>query len=155
MLTWKPSPYGAPSLQWVKLLAAFHYWKIEKCKYDLMCLIINPEQARFRNKKRFCVAFMGFNVLFTLDIVGLAQDCSNSIANALELQQSCAKPSVCFVFAGGRAVGIPSVHPLPGLNTSAVRVNQSASARRTCCSVGARLRSILCSSAGYPSFILH
>ena len=26
---------------------------------------------------------------------GLAQDCSNSIANALELLQSCAKPSMC------------------------------------------------------------
>ena len=26
---------------------------------------------------------------------GLAQDCSNSIANALELLQSCAKPSIC------------------------------------------------------------
>ena len=35
---------------------------------------------------------------FTLDwyINGLAQDCSNSIANALELLQSCAKPSVWF-----------------------------------------------------------
>ena len=30
-------------------------------------------------------------------IEGLAQDCSNSIANALELLQSCAKPSKCFI----------------------------------------------------------
>ena len=29
------------------------------------------------------------------DIDGLAQDCSNSIANALELLLSCAKPSIC------------------------------------------------------------
>ena len=27
-------------------------------------------------------------------IEGLVQDCSNSIANALELQQSCTKPSI-------------------------------------------------------------
>ena len=26
---------------------------------------------------------------------GLVQDCSNSIANALELLQSCTKPSIC------------------------------------------------------------
>ena len=30
-----------------------------------------------------------------LDIDGLVQDCSNSIANALELLQSCAKPLIC------------------------------------------------------------
>ena len=30
-------------------------------------------------------------------IDGLAQDCSNSIANALELMQSCTKPSIWFV----------------------------------------------------------
>ena len=29
-------------------------------------------------------------------IDGLVQDCSNSIANALELLQSCTKPSTCF-----------------------------------------------------------
>ena len=29
-----------------------------------------------------------------LDIDGLVQDCSNSIANALELLQSCTKPSI-------------------------------------------------------------
>ena len=28
-------------------------------------------------------------------IGGLVQDCSNSIANALELLQSCTKPSIC------------------------------------------------------------
>ena len=34
---------------------------------------------------------------YELDNVdGLVQDCSNSIANALELLQSCTKPSVCF-----------------------------------------------------------
>ena len=30
-------------------------------------------------------------------IDGLVQDCSNSIANALELLQSCTKPSICFM----------------------------------------------------------
>ena len=29
-----------------------------------------------------------------LDIDGLVKDCSNSIANALELLQSCTKPSI-------------------------------------------------------------
>ena len=29
------------------------------------------------------------------DIDGLVQDCSNSNANALELLQSCTKPSIC------------------------------------------------------------
>ena len=29
------------------------------------------------------------------DIDGLVQDCSNSIANALELLQSCTKPLIC------------------------------------------------------------
>ena len=28
-------------------------------------------------------------------IIGLVQDCSNSIANALELLQSCIKPVIC------------------------------------------------------------
>ena len=31
------------------------------------------------------------------DIDGLVQDCSNSIANALELLQSCTKPLICFL----------------------------------------------------------
>ena len=30
-----------------------------------------------------------------VDIDGLAQDCSNSIANALELLQPCVKQSIC------------------------------------------------------------
>ena len=35
--------------------------------------------------------------LYHLHIDGLVQDCSNSIANALELLQSCAKPLICLV----------------------------------------------------------
>ena len=35
--------------------------------------------------------------LLVLHIEGLAQDCSNSIANALELLQSCTKPSICIM----------------------------------------------------------
>ena len=31
------------------------------------------------------------------DINGLVQDCSNSIANALELLQSCTKPSIQYI----------------------------------------------------------
>ena len=33
--------------------------------------------------------------LWNTDIDGLVQDCSNSTANALELLQSCNKPSIC------------------------------------------------------------
>ena len=41
-----------------------------------------------------CEIMLGF-----VDCVdGLAQDCSNSIANALELLQSCAEPMVCSAF---------------------------------------------------------
>ena len=36
-------------------------------------------------------------------IDGLAQDCSNSIANALELLQSCAKPSICLALIYDRS----------------------------------------------------
>ena len=35
----------------------------------------------------------------TLHIDGLVQDCSNSIANVLELLQSCTKPSICVIFS--------------------------------------------------------
>ena len=38
-------------------------------------------------------------ILNLLYIDGLVQDCSNSIANALELLQSCTKPSILFIFA--------------------------------------------------------
>ena len=33
----------------------------------------------------------------TLHTDGLAQDCGNRIANALELPQSCTKPLICFL----------------------------------------------------------
>ena len=36
-----------------------------------------------------CIKFVFYNILFD----GLVQDCSNSIANALELLQSCTKLS--------------------------------------------------------------
>ena len=38
--------------------------------------------------------FADYALIRQKDIVGLAQDCSNSIANALELLQSCTKPSI-------------------------------------------------------------
>ena len=41
---------------------------------------------------------VGFRVLGFWHIDGLAQDCSNSIANALELLQYCAKPSICNIY---------------------------------------------------------
>ena len=50
---------------------------------------------------QYCYHFLnGFNwvvqdSLWYKHIDGLMQDCSNSIANALELLQSCAKPSIC------------------------------------------------------------
>ena len=36
-------------------------------------------------------------VLLVVSVDGLAQDCSNSIANPLELLQSCTKPSLCIL----------------------------------------------------------
>ena len=39
--------------------------------------------------------YIGLYNRIPLYIDGLAQDCSNSIANALELLQSCVKPSIC------------------------------------------------------------
>ena len=36
-----------------------------------------------------------WNLQIHLYVDGLVQDCSNSIANALELLQSCTKPSMC------------------------------------------------------------
>ena len=35
-----------------------------------------------------------YGYVFALYINGLVQDCNKSIANALKLQQSCAKPSI-------------------------------------------------------------
>ena len=53
-----------------------------KCKYMFM----------FSLKKK--IARKGL-IPVAVYIDGLAQDCSNSIANALELLQSCTKPSIC------------------------------------------------------------
>ena len=48
-------------------------------------------------EKMFVISFIPeygtFHVWHYLD--GLMQDCSNSIANALELLQSCTKPAIC------------------------------------------------------------
>ena len=38
---------------------------------------------------------ISWGFILQLYIDGLVQDCSNSIANALELLQSCTKPSIC------------------------------------------------------------
>ena len=40
-------------------------------------------------------AHITWDILYTPHIDGLVQDCNNSIANALELLQSCTKPSIC------------------------------------------------------------
>ena len=47
-------------------------------------------------KKRNSIAIgcISFALSHQYDIDGLVQDCSNSIANALELLQSCTKPSI-------------------------------------------------------------
>ena len=46
------------------------------------------------------VWLMNVEICVSGDVDGLAQDCSNSIANALELLQSCTKPSMCGVNLG-------------------------------------------------------
>ena len=40
-----------------------------------------------------------------IHIDGLVQDCSNSIANAMELLQSCTKPSICAIYVRIIALG--------------------------------------------------
>ena len=49
--------------------------------------------AKYRIAIYLWLAFLG-----DYYVDGLAQDCSNSIADALELLQSCAKPSMLFFF---------------------------------------------------------
>ena len=51
-----------------------------------------------------------FNIADGVD--GLVQDCSNSTANALELLQSCIKPSMCAKYISGRChcLGLFSMH---------------------------------------------
>ena len=41
---------------------------------------------------------------FHWNIDGLAQDCSNAIADAIELLQSCAKPSICYLESNWQCV---------------------------------------------------
>ena len=43
----------------------------------------------------YMLQWQSAQILALFDIDGLVQDCSNSIANALELLQSCTKPSIC------------------------------------------------------------
>ena len=58
------------------------------------------------------IAFWTWNYSWIKHINGLVQDCSNSIANALELLQSCSKPSICQLLDGMyvSAVVGPSYH---------------------------------------------
>ena len=44
--------------------------------------------------QRLCLLLAWKNILYIVYIDGLVQDCSNSIANALDLLQSCIKPSI-------------------------------------------------------------
>ena len=65
--------------------------KIMMIWLDLMCKILSVRiltQISATNRKVCCIAS-------TVYVVGLVQDCSNSIANALELLQSCTEPSMC------------------------------------------------------------
>ena len=53
--------------------------------------LVLPKFSGFSTKK-----LMKYGTFFNpVHINGLVQDCSNSIANALELLQSCTKPSIC------------------------------------------------------------
>ena len=63
---WATTEFGATSLTWTR---------------RLFCSKVKTQ----------CVAS-----IFPLHIDGLAQDCSNSSALAMELLQSCPKPSICF-----------------------------------------------------------
>ena len=48
----------------------------------------------YKFRLRFHLKFVQINTVLLMHIDGLVQDCSNSIANALELLQSCTKPSI-------------------------------------------------------------
>ena len=56
---------------------------------ELYIYKINYNAARQQYQ---CLKIALINMILYID--GLAQDCSNSIANALELLQSCTKPSI-------------------------------------------------------------
>ena len=78
--------------------------------YSGGCDVNSPRQFLFlpaivhRKTTTLCYVYLNKQVYY---IDGLVQDCSNSIANALELLQSCTKPSIydfclhgCFLFVG-------------------------------------------------------
>ena len=79
--------------------------------FSLICAWINrwinnPEAGNLRrHRAHHDVTVMHFRTIWSLlalyhnYIDGLAQDCSNSIANALELLKSCTKPSICSYIA--------------------------------------------------------
>ena len=56
-----------------------------KMKMTFICLFFTQTQIRISNHCTFHLKYIN----------GLAQDCSNSTVNALELLQSWAKPSIC------------------------------------------------------------
>ena len=71
--------------------------------YVFMCLSsVTPNKKHQLNPRRFvsnatCIHSGSKNWSGNVDIDGRGQDCSNSIANALELQQSCYKPSIWYL----------------------------------------------------------
>ena len=74
-----------------KLIFSTISWQIPCCcslnaKYE--CDINKIFMSHCQNLYAFCSR----NILGNID--GLVQDCSNSVANALEFLQSCAKPSI-------------------------------------------------------------
>ena len=58
-------------------------------------------------------------------IDGLVQDCSNSIANALELLQSCTEPSLCSVLSVHYCVLLCHVQCIPTHMITSVPLTQN------------------------------
>ena len=83
---------GHPCHHWVYVALNCHDWEnygfafALSGEYFYLCVV--DEICIFRELRMSCA-----NTHFD----GLVQDCSNSIANALESLQSCIKPSVCFI----------------------------------------------------------
>ena len=99
--------------------------------FSLICAWINrwinnPEAGDLRrHRAHHDVTVMHFRTIWSLlsllalhhnHFDGLAQDCSNSIANALELLKSCTKPSICsYSFLATTMAACPRDHTfVPG-----------------------------------------
>ena len=78
----------------------FNVLKITPVELSEKIMSMQPRFSCIRNVVKVIVCDVTFNACWAqgarLCTDGLVQDYSNSIANAMELLQSCAKPAICF-----------------------------------------------------------